>query len=127
MKHQIATDKNQSSRLLSAGVKAETADMSIDKDTDKLYLSAYQNRVDKAHEVPAWSLSALIGLLPESITNKDGVRWLRIRPTGWLCFVDYYADNLSPAGVSDKDLVEATVQMIELLAANGYQLNQTEI
>ena len=48
MKTNICTTQDQSARLLKCGVPAESADMSIDTDTDKLYLGAYSERVDKA-------------------------------------------------------------------------------
>lgn len=80
MKTNICTTQDQSARLLKCGVSAESADMSIDTDTDKLYLSAYSERVDKVHEVPAWSLSRLLSLLPFKIPCGNFEFWLDVAP-----------------------------------------------
>lgn len=80
MKNSISTTQDQSARLLKCGVPAENADMSIDTDTDKLYLGAYSERVDKVHEVPAWSLSRLLSLLPFKIPCGNFEFWLDVAP-----------------------------------------------
>lgn len=114
----IATDKSQSARLLQCGVPAESADMAIDIDTDKLYLGAYSERVDKVHEIPAFSLSALLGLMPKEMGIAVGAYPSSDKHT---CFtlIDPGVDPV----VADT-AIEAVVQMIEQLTANGYKLNE---
>lgn len=72
----MGTTQDQSQRLLRCGVSADTADMSIDTDTDKLYLCEYAKRIDKVHEIPAWSLSRLLSLLPTSISSPIGNEYI---------------------------------------------------
>lgn len=92
-KSQVATTREQSQRLLSLGVRIDTADMCwVD---DKLFVSDEEQvrsfveypPEDKTDEFyPAWSLSRLLELIPKSIEqinrpnadldiNSDGVYW----------------------------------------------------
>lgn len=127
MKTNICTTKDQSARLLKCGVPAESADMSIDTDTDKLYLGAYSERVDKVHEVPAWTLSRLLTLLPFKIPCGNFEFWLDVAPinfgTQWS--IGYYCTE-KPRTIKGlthtESLFECAVQEIEWLSANGYKL-----
>ncbi len=127
MTTQIATTQEQSARLLKCGVQAESADMSIDTDTDKLYLSAYSERVDKVHEVPAWSLSRLLTLLPYKIPCGYFEFWLDVAPIdyGKQWSMGYYCIE-KPRTIKGlthtESLIECAVQEIEWLSANGYKL-----
>ena len=129
MKTNICTTQDQSARLLKCGVPAESADMSIDTDTDKLYLGAYSERVDKVHEVPAWSLSRLLSLLPFKIPCGNFEFWLDVAPinfsTQWS--IGYYCIEKPKVikGLTHTDnLIECAVQEIVWLTANGYKLNE---
>ena len=129
MKTSIFTTKDQSARLLKCGVPAESADMSIDTDTDKLYLGAYSERVDKVHEVPAWSLSRLLSLLPFKIHSGKYEYWLDIAPMdyGKEWSIGYYCMEKPKVikGLTRADsLIECAVQEIVWLTANGYKLNK---
>lgn len=136
MKTNIATTSDQSARLLKCGVPAESADMSIDTDTNKLYLGAYSERVDKVHEVPAWSLSRLLELLPTSILSPLGneymlelskrrmhdaweIQWVYVRNR----FVTYDKHH-NFHRLWDKSPIGACVKAIEWLTENNYKLNQ---
>lgn len=129
MKTNICTTQDQSARLLKCGVPAESADMSIDTDTDKLYLGAYSERVDKVHEVPAWSLSRLLSLLPFKIPCGNFDFWLDVAPinygTQWS--IGYYCTE-KPRTIKGlthtESLIECAVREIEWLSANGYKLNK---
>lgn len=129
MKTNICTTQDQSARLLKCGVPAESADMSIDTDTDKLYLGAYSERVDKVHEVPAWSLSRLLSLLPFKIPCGNFEFWLDVAPinfgTQWS--IGYYCTE-KPRTIKGlthtESLIECAVREIEWLSANGYKLNE---
>lgn len=127
MKTSISTTKDQSARLLKCGVPAESADMSIDTDTDKLYLGAYSERVDKVHEVPAWSLSRLLSLLPFKIPCDNFELWLDVAPinfgTQWS--IGYYCTEKPKVikGLTRAyNLIECAVQEFEWLTANGHKL-----
>ena len=132
MKTNICTTQDQSARLLKCGVPAESADMSIDANTDKLYLSAYSERVDKVHEVPAWTLSRLLTLLPKEIkvdeSPYDEIQkyGLLIYPHmgGWQSDYQYCEDDECHClkCVYGADLIEACVEAIEWFSANGYKL-----
>jgi len=127
MKTNICTTQDQSARLLKRGVPAESADMSIDADTDKLYLSAYSERVDKVHEVPAWSLNRLLSLLPFKIPCGNFEFWLDVAPInyGKQWSVGYYCIE-KPRTIKglthNENLIECAVQEIEWLSDNGYKL-----
>ena len=127
MKTSIFTTKDQSARLLKCGVPAESANMSIDTDTDKLYLGAYSERVDKVHEVPAWSLSCLLSLLPFKIPCGNFEFWLDVAPinfgTQWS--IGYYCmekPKVIKGLTRAYNLIECAVQEIEWLSANGHNL-----
>lgn len=129
MKTNICTTQDQSARLLKCGVPAESADMSIDTDTDKLYLGAYSERVDKVHEVPAWSLNRLLSLLPFKIPCDNFELWLDVAPinfgTQWS--IGYYCTE-KPRTIKGlthtESLIECAVREIEWLSANGHKLNE---
>ena len=127
MKTNICTTQDQSARLLKCGVPAESADMSIDTDTDKLYLGAYSERVDKVHEVPAWTLSRLLTLLPLKIPCGNFEFWLDVAPinSGTQWSIGYYCTE-KPRTIKGlthtESLIECAVQEIEWLSANGYKL-----
>ena len=129
MKTNICTTQDQSARLLKCGVPAESADMSIDTDTDKLYLGAYSERVDKVHEVPAWSFSRLLSLLPFKIPCGNFDFWLDVAPINYgpQWSVGYYCIE-KPRTIKGLTrmgrLIECAVQEFEWLTANGYKLNE---
>lgn len=137
MKTEIATTKEQSRRLLACGVSADTADMHID-DYVELWASPYKDsqRKDEKDFIPAWSLSALLGLLPTSILSPMGnkymlelsslrmhdaweVQWFNGREK----FRTYDKQKVFHK-LWDKSPIEACVKAIEWLAANGYKLNE---
>ena len=142
MKTNIATDCDQSACLLKCGVSADTADMCYDSGALSLmdYDSAVHERDSRRESyevVPAWSLSALLGLLPKEIDidgypyrisiyfeNPDepviGNQWsLYYKPKkhnekSRIDDVPMYAPNL----------IECAVLMIEWLTENNYKLNE---
>ena len=127
MKTNICTTQDQSARLLKCGVPAESADMSIDTDTDKLYLGAYSERVDKVHEVPAWTLCRLLSLLPFKIPCGNFEFWLDVAPIdyGKQWSIGYYCmekPKVIKGLTRAYNLIECAVQEFEWLTANGYKL-----
>ncbi len=137
----IATTKEQCVRLLRSGVSADTADMfyqtpmtvsqKATKEDILLVKNAGKTLFDT--DTPAWSLSALLGLLPKEIkvdeSPYDEVQkyGLLIYPFmgGWQVDYQYCEDDECHClkCVHDTDPIEACVKAIEWLAANGYKLN----
>ena len=92
-KSQICTDKIQSKRLLSLGLKKETADCGIYYSElagcDRMF--AKIETEFEADDIPAWSLWRLIEMLPPSI--KDGYHYSLIYDIhrdaiGYICFAN---------------------------------------
>ena len=69
--NQICTTKEQSSRLLEAGVRPETADMYLDEFECPVAFEyrRIEGHVDQDMAFPAWSLSKLIDMLPPAIDS----------------------------------------------------------
>lgn len=144
----ISTTQEQSARLLQCGVSADTADMSIDIDTEHIYLYPYNERVDKPHETPAWSLSALLSnVLPKHLDDFPFTQWIQPFSDGEICeiegndervlngdvklsyeetawIVDYDWDGFTGVLPNSDNPIEACVRAIELLYANGYKFNE---
>lgn len=129
---QIATTRDQSQRLIAFGLKPETADMYWSYDWN-LYLITYTLKaVDKLvpvslkeDDIPAWSLSRLIEMLPsetpdpkpgydphhpELIKHESGYN-LSIRRYTADCLVGTHIEN---------DPIECCVSMIEWLIQKGH-------
>ena len=154
----IATTKEQSVRLLQCGVDPKTADMCyqfIDEccnNTDNPICSTPKEQYatvsghgfgdHRIHITPAWSLSALLALLPEKI---EGGYWLTIQKCSraknepvyygiayfkckWDNPEDISNSTITTLGrlkyFTDRNLIEAVCKMIEWLTANNYKLNQ---
>lgn len=131
MKTNIATDSSQSQRLLSCGVSADTADM-IGVEPDYDYVcepwSLMQGQDTRGY-FPAWSLSALLGLLPFKIHSGKYEYWLDIAPMdyGKQWSIGYYCMDKPRVikGLTHTDsLIECAVQEIEWLTENNYKLNE---
>lgn len=129
MKTNITTTKDQSGRLLRCGVSAGTADMcwyieSGKINIDKLSLntefigSVFSSPKGHIEYIPAWSLSALLGLLPKEMGIAAGAYPGSDKYT---CFTLIDPD-IEPI-VADT-AIEAVVQMIEELTSNSYKLSE---
>ena len=126
--NQICTNKEQSSRLLEAGVRPETADMYLDEFELPV---AFEYRRIEGHvgqdmAFPAWSLSKLINMLPATISQrnrpdlsleitKDSVYWfIQYTELGYDCKHE----------VMEKNVLDAVVNMIEWLIKEGHLDNK---
>ena len=71
--NQICTNKKQSSRLLEAGVRPDTADIYLDEFELPVAFEygRVENHVDQDMAFPAWSLSKLINMLPATISQRN--------------------------------------------------------
>ena len=131
--NQICTNKEQSSRLLEAGVKPKTADMYLDEFECPV---AFEYRRIEGHvgqdmAFPAWSLSKLIDMMPPAIDSLG---------TLYLCAglnaKKYNADNkvkahqysieygIGRASHRYDDPIEALIETIEWLIKEGHLDNK---
>lgn len=129
MNTNLSTTQEQSARLLRCGVSADTADM-IGVEPNYGYecepWSSMQGHDTRGY-FPAWSLSALLGLLPSKIHSGKYEYWLDIAPmdNGKQWGIGYYCTEKPRTikGLTRADsLIECAVQEIEWLSANGYKL-----
>lgn len=135
MKTTIATTKEQSGRLIACGVSIDTADMMFTPH-NTLSTEPYKSVLKNRDYSPAWSLSALCWLLPKEIevdeSPYDEVQkyGLLIYPfmDGWQVDYQYCEDDECHClkCVHGADLIEACVQLIEWLTANGYKLHDPD-
>lgn len=137
MKTNIATDSSQSQRLLRCGVSADTADMARYEDDEVPMMPWDWTTGSYGGTFPAWSLNALLGLLPKEI-DIDGYKY-RIsiyfessdEPVIGNQWCLYYRpvkhtekSRIDDVAMYAENLIECLVLMAEWLAANGYKLNE---
>lgn len=143
MNIQIATTIEQSARLKSCGIDLNTADMCWTQRTHRIDGSPIKKSHQKANlwlgypckrvleddeqriDTPAWSLSALLELMPDEITEYDdcfdecGSYNLLIYPymQGWQIAYEYCEDDecYCLKCIHYAELIEACVRMIEWL------------
>ena len=108
--NKICTSIEQSQKLKELGIDIDTADMRykleqwIDDDDCPLQPITY----------PCWSLSSLIDILPDTITDEDGtVFGLNIKKN----FIEYYNPSMGAlwatyCSIIAEDLVDACYEMI---------------
>lgn len=144
MKTNIATTREQADRLLQCGVPAESADMCLINGT--LTLESYREAKSPIdgfmHDyevVPAFSLSALLSLLPKEI-DIDGYPYRisiyfenpdePVIGNQWCLYYKPKKHNeksrIDDVSMYAPDLIECAVLMVEWLTANGYKLNGIE-
>lgn len=129
---QTATNREQSERLIAIGIKPKTADMYWSYDGNPYLITYTLKVVDKLvpatlkeDDIPAWSLSRLIEMLPceipdpkpgypshhpELIKHKSGYN-LSIRRYTADCLVGTHIEN---------NPIECCVSMIEWLIKNNH-------
>ena len=152
----IATTSEQSARLMACGVDPDTADMFYQpaltlsgKRKGEIYLLMRGPDMEfEKNDTPAWSLSALIEILPKHLNdfpfNKltppflDGEIWDKDIPsvlngdltlysngTNWI--VDYDWDGFTGTLPQSENPIEAVVLAVELLYANGYDFRISKL
>lgn len=156
MKSQIATTKEQSKRLLACGVSADTADMcwhgaivprggsltSMPDPSEEwdLWADPYSSMPEEMQAAklmedyneiqPAWSLSALFGLLPKEIFDESGddfyfslAKEFPLSGEYGAAYIPCWHQGDAIVRKRDNNPIEACVQLIEWLTNNGYKLN----
>ncbi len=137
MKTNIATTSEQSDRLLRCGVSADTADMMFTPH-NTLSVEPYKEALKDRGYIPAWSLSALLELLPKAI-DIDGYTYRMsayfedpdepVIGNQWCLFYkpkkstekSHYIDDVP---MYAPDLIECAVLMVEWLTRHNYKLNE---
>lgn len=138
MKTNTATTLDQSVRLLQCGVSADTADMFYQtpitvsqkaKREDILLVKKVDKKLYDT-DIPAWSLSALLGLLPKKICDESGESYYFSLAQEYMVNADYHAAyklcsdcDYDYIGRRSPHPIEACVQLIEWLMENNYKLN----
>ena len=135
MKTQIATTPEQSQRLTACGVDKDTADFywcDFIPDEPSLSMGEIPRNNDTGEvisdgDLPAWSFSALLALLPMEV-NEEGLQTvfhLTYYPDELKWAAEYYDYAMDKYLCSERDYtpIEACVKAIEYLTANGYTLN----
>lgn len=136
MKPQIATTPEQSKRLLACGVDPKTADMVwLNRGRNPAYLTFNEgcNRaIPEVGDVPAWSLSALLALLPKDIYDDDDSYYFSLAKEYPLsneygaAYIPSWYKGDALVRKHDDSPIEACVQIIEWLIPNKHQLNKIE-
>ena len=126
MKNKIATTVEQSKKLLELGIDEGTADMYWWHYEKKTYLSGmYDGEFNKHEEdVPAWSLSALLEMLPLKINVGNDLCPLKIdkeynnknlKVDYGVCYLD---KNSNGVGYFKENTLDAVFEMIVYLKEN---------
>jgi hypothetical protein len=138
MKTNIATDSSQSQRLLRCGVSADTADMARYEDDEVPMMPWDWTTGSYGGTFPAWSLNALLGLLPKEI-DIDGYKYRisiyfessdePVIGNQWCLYYKPKKHNEKSHYIDDvpmyaTDLIECAVLMIEWLIRHNYKLNK---
>lgn len=122
MNTQICTNKKQSSRLLEAGVRPDTADMYLDEFELPV---AFEYRRIEGHvgqdmAFPAWSLSKLIDMIPDQIECEGYNYYLFILPRDKEFTIKYSAGSNLAQSYCRESFFDAITEMIEWLIKEGY-------
>ncbi|MCM1220082.1 MAG: hypothetical protein NC548_36885 [Lachnospiraceae bacterium] len=137
MKKSISTSIEQSRRLLSCGVDPKTADMVwLNRGQYPAFLSFNEgcNRaIPEVGDVPAWSLSALLALLPKEIYDDDTDSYyfslskeFPLSEEYGVAYIPCWEKGDAIVRKRYDSPIEACVQMIEWLCESGYSLNKIE-
>lgn len=108
---QIATTREQSKKLQELGITADTADMFYPLGSS--FPEVCDNEDNLQADCPAWSLGALIGLLPSEIKSRNRKKYFKLEHER----VSYF-DKDEIYGFSfyvENNLFDACVSMIERL------------
>ena len=126
--NKICTSIEQSKKLIELGIDVNSADMVFHKNLDGTYNLRVVDNVLK-YDIPAWSLSALLELMPSYLFEFERGIDLNLYPAinhkTWLCS---YMPNVIENMKTDKfkqithadSLVDAAYEMIIWLKENNY-------
>ena len=129
-KNNISTTPEQSKRLLALGVKPETADMhytsipTLKADTLQVSASIFLDLGAPGDgDVPSWSLSRLLEMMPKVITTDIAEYHLMATPFR-LLYVNMLHDEIisiiESVEITQDGLFEGIIDMIGQLVKDGY-------
>lgn len=133
MEQNIATDTEQSKRMIACGVDPISADMFwrlpitlVGKRKKEIYLLIKDDSELWETDTPSWSLSRLLLLLPSQIFIENRKQFtMRLIPVlngkAWICEYDGHDTCLYQS--NGKTAIEAVVRMIETLSFHKHKLN----
>lgn len=116
METKIATSVNQSKTLIELGIDVNTADMYWEHDSFlgyyrlELFEDGFPKTLNK-DDIPAWSLSALMGLMPyPSLHNFFNNKWR--------CDIHYEDGDVRKFGEDADSPIDAAFEMVCYLLEN---------
>ena len=124
--NKICTSQEQSQKLIELGIDIETSDMHyIEDSSDNPYCELYASKLNEearkhynTHYIPAWSLSALMELIPDIIEDYvlrmdkiDGEYYIWYDKIG-----EGWSDTI--AHPSSKNFIDTAFEMIVWLKEN---------
>lgn len=119
METKIATNENQSKKLIELGLSADTADMHYWEAEGKEYL--YVGKCSDIRSTPAWSLSALLDVLPFPQLSKDKLGSGKV---GWM--VSVYPDNCRYDSRWHDNPIDAAFEMMKYVLENKNPKSEEE-
>lgn len=120
---QICTTKEQSERLLTLGLKAETADMYHYVTSNGTGISAMDDNFLPHMDTLAWSLHRLIEIMPQWIHTIDGSFKLTIDQGKLVCYREI-SDEVQTFVFGHTSLYDSIIDTIEKLIKEGYFITE---
>ena len=118
----ICTSRSQSERLLALGLKKETADCCYlwhwESDSHTLYAASLEALHRTTSDIPAWSLSRLIKMMPRTIKANDDLFFLLVSKED--VFYDNTEETAYSSFINRNGLYYNIISCIEWLIKEGY-------
>ena len=114
--YKICTSLEQSKKLIEFGIDVNTADMYYDVNSYGIQ-GKPEVAVGKvwSKDIPAWSLTALLSVLPSVITRKGKRMFLTLEKAGAYNLYYKSPDRLDEIWETKENVIDACVAMIENL------------
>ena len=114
--NRICTSQEQSQKLIKLGIDVNTADMYYDVNSYGIQ-GKPEVAVGKvwSKDIPAWSLTALLSVLPSVITREGKRMFLTLEKAGAYNLYYKSPDRLDELWETKEEVIDACVTMIEIL------------
>lgn len=116
--NKICTTIEQSKKLIELGIDVETADMSYQHFIPDVYIPQLYEQ-DEEDDIPAWSLAALLDLLPSVIIRNGKIMFLTMEKEGTYNLYYKSEDRLDELQETKEELIDACYEMIVRLKENN--------
>lgn len=117
--NKICTTIEQSQKLMGLGIDVHTADMHWTIIDQIYYLEVKQGIELSEDDIPAWSLSALLSVLP-SVIKRNGKRmFLTMEKAGAYNLYYKSPDRLDEFWETKEEPIDAAFEMVFWLKENG--------